>query len=158
MLIREIEARDNKRMEEIIRACLTEFGGNREGLAWEDPQLGSLYDAYQDNASAYWVVEKDGGVVGGCGIAPLEHADGVCELQKMYCLQEARGTGAARALLHKALEYASRYYHTCYLETLSNMEAANKFYLKNGFKSLEEPMGSTGHYSCDVWYAKSFER
>jgi putative acetyltransferase len=31
------------------------------------------------------------------------------------------------------------------------MEAARKLYAKNGFLSLEQPMGNTGHYSCNVW-------
>ena len=42
----------------------------------------------------------------------------------------------------------------CYLETLSNMIAANKFYLKYGFTRLDKPGGDTGHYACDVWYIK----
>jgi len=31
-------------MEEIIRNCLIEFGGNRAGLAWEDASLSQLFD------------------------------------------------------------------------------------------------------------------
>ena len=38
--IREIEKRDNTAVEQIIRSCLIEFGGNREGTAWCDPDLG----------------------------------------------------------------------------------------------------------------------
>jgi putative acetyltransferase len=34
------------------------------------------------------------------------------------------------------------------------MEAAQKLYKKNGFISLEKPMGATGHYSCNVWMLK----
>jgi len=38
--IREIEAKDNKKVENVIRTCLIEFGANREGTAWTDPDLG----------------------------------------------------------------------------------------------------------------------
>lgn len=44
--IREIEEKDNKEIEKIIRECLIEFGGNREGLAWSDPELGKLSTVY----------------------------------------------------------------------------------------------------------------
>ena len=50
--------------------------------------------------------------------------------------------------------YAKKYYEECYIETLNNMIAANKFYKKYGFKNLNKPLGNTGHYSCDVWYIK----
>ena len=35
--IREIEEKDNAGVESLIRTCLLEFGGNREGTAWCDP-------------------------------------------------------------------------------------------------------------------------
>ena len=39
-----------------------------------------------------------------------------------------------------ALEYAKKYYSKCYLETLSNMVAAQKFYEKYGFIKVDEPI------------------
>lgn len=156
MKIREIETRDNKQIEQVIRACLKEFGGDRSGLAWEDPHLGYLSEIYQGDRSRYWVIEQDGKVVGGCGIGPLERVEGVCELQKMYCLPEIRGTGAAHQLMTTAMDFARTRYEQCYIETLSNMEAANRFYQKYEFVALERPLGDTGHYSCDVWYLRRF--
>lgn len=154
MIIREIEVRDNKQIEEVIRTCLKEFGGNREGLAWADPFLGRLSEVYDAVGSKYWVAEQDGRIVGGCGIGPMQNLEGICELQKMYCLPEARGTGIANKLMLIALEFASQHYNQCYLETLGNMTAANKFYRKHDFVELDKPLGDTGHYSCDVWYLK----
>ena len=37
--IREIEEKDNKKIEKVIRDCLIEFGANHEGTAWADPNL-----------------------------------------------------------------------------------------------------------------------
>ena len=37
MLIREIEEKDNKQVEKLIRTCLIEFGANKPGTAWADP-------------------------------------------------------------------------------------------------------------------------
>ena len=153
--IRPIEEKDNERVEYIIRSCLIEFGANHEGTAWEDPFLGQFYQVYQAPESAYWVAEDEAGtVVGGVGIGPLPGAPGVCELQKMYCIPEARGKGIAQNLLDEALDFAKDYYDQCYLETISNMVAAIKFYEKNGFRPLDTLIGDTGHVGCDVPYIK----
>lgn len=154
--IREIEPKDNAAVENLIRVCLLEFGGNREGLAWCDPDLGRFSEIYNKEGFRYWVAEDESKkIVGGVGIGALDESNEVCELQKMYCLQEARGTGLAHKLIKLALEYAQMHYKKCYLETLSNMIAANKFYIKYGFEKLEKPYLDTGHYACDVWYIKN---
>jgi len=153
-LIREIEKRDNESVEALIRTCLIEFGGNREGTAWCDPDLGRFSEIYNKPGYKYWVAEDEKGqIVGGAGIGGLQ--DEVCELQKMYCLQEARGTGLAHQLMKLCLDYAKGYYKKCYLETFSNMIAANKFYQKYEFEKLEKPYLETEHFSCDVWYIKN---
>lgn len=154
-LIREIQPRDNAEIEKIIRDCLLEFGGNREGTAWFDPDLGRFSEIYNSEERKYWVAEENGTVIGGVGIAPLEGADPtVCELQKMYCLPKARGTGVAHELIKIALEQAAKFYRLCYLETFGNMLAAQKFYAKHGFSRIEKPLGNTGHYGCDVMLIK----
>lgn len=157
MLIRKIKKEDNKKIEEIIRTCLIEFGGNREGLAWADPELSYLSEAYKDEISEYWIAENDGEIIGGCGIAPMKGLNGICELQKMYLLKKGRGTGIAEKLIKVALDFATQNYDKCYLETLSNMKAANKFYQKNGFKKLDKPIIQTEHFSCDAWYIKDLK-
>lgn len=154
MLIRKIEEKDNLEVEKLIRDCLIEFGGNKPGCAWEDKDLGRFFEVYQPENRQYLVVEKDGHVVGGCGIGPVEGKAGICELQKMYCYKEVRGTGIAQQLLDQSLAFAKRYYQQCYLETFSNMIGANRFYLKNGFLLLDQPLIKGPHYACDKWYIK----
>ena len=57
------------------------------------------------NGNKYWVAEtEEGKIVGGVGIRTLEGLNDVCELQKMYCLPEARGTGISHKLMDLALE------------------------------------------------------
>ncbi|MCQ4085419.1 GNAT family N-acetyltransferase [Saccharibacillus sp. JS10] len=155
MEIRELRSEDNARLETVIRECLIEFGGNREGLAWQDDSLSALSEFYQGKGLKYWVVIENGKLLGGCGIAPFNHSTEICELQKMYLVAEARGTGAANKLLQIALEFASRHYKECYLETLQTMEAANRFYRKNGFRELTEPLAGSEHFACDAWYIRS---
>lgn len=51
MLIREIEEKDNEQVESLIRTCLIEFGANKPGCAWTDPNLGCFYQVYQNEKS-----------------------------------------------------------------------------------------------------------
>ncbi|MFD0678292.1 MULTISPECIES: GNAT family N-acetyltransferase [unclassified Paenibacillus] len=157
MLIREIEEQDNKQVEYLIRTCLVEFGANKPGTAWSDPSLGDFYNLYKNEGSKYWVVEDNKKIVAGCGIGPVMGWPDICELQKMYAFKETRGTGISSELLQVALDFAKQYYEKCYLETLSNMVAANKFYKKNEFIQLEKPLNATEHFACDTWYIKTLK-
>ncbi|RUS46921.1 GNAT family N-acetyltransferase [Cohnella sp. AR92] len=156
MNIRPIRVQDNEDIETIIRQCLIEFGGNRAGLAWEDESLSHLSDFYAQEGREYWVaLDASGKIVGGCGIAEFGSPEGeICELQKMYLLPEARGTGAAAELLRIAIQFAKQHYRACYLETLQNMQAANRFYAKHGFNKLDAPLAGSDHFACDAWYIR----
>ena len=156
--IREIGEKDNKIIENIIRTCLIEFGANHDGTAWTDPNLGRFSEIYNTEVNKYWVaIDENDKLIGGVGIGKLEGIDDVCELQKMYCLPEARGTGVAHKLIRIALDYAKKYYSRCYLETLENMIAAQKFYEKYGFTRIYKSLVKTEHFACDVRYIKELK-
>ena len=153
--VREIRPGDNAAVEAVIRACLIEFGADHEGTAWTDPDLGRFSEVYSGEDCRYWVLtDGENRIVGGTGIGRLGGTEGVCELQKMYCLPEARGTGAAHLLMEQALSFAKERYSLCYLETLPNMKAAQRFYEKHGFVRTDEPIVETAHFACDVRYIK----
>ncbi|WP_395057623.1 GNAT family N-acetyltransferase [Flavobacterium sp.] len=155
-IIREIQQKDNQAIAKIVRDVLMELGAPKIGTAYADPQLDFLFETYQYPKSKYFVVENNGVVIGGAGIAPLENeAETICELQKMYFLTEYRGLGIGSQLMENCLDIAKNFgYKKCYLETMPYMEAAQKLYKKVGFEYLCEPMGSTGHTSCPVWMIK----
>jgi putative acetyltransferase len=156
-LIRPIESRDDAAVASIIRTVMPEFGAGGAGFAIHDAEVDAMAAAYARPRSAYFVVEIDGCVVGGCGIAPLEHGDpDVCELRKMYFLPQARGIGAGRAMIERCLDAArSLGYRRCYIETLTGMDAAQALYRRNGFEPLGAPMGDTGHHGCDRWFIRA---
>ena len=157
MKIRRIEEKDNIRMAEIIRECLTEYDcAGRMDTAWGDKALDYLSKVYVLDKNGYWVAESDDGqVVAGVGIGILEGESDICELQKMYCLKQYRGTGIAQNLLDTALDFAKSYYKKCYLETRDNMERAKSFYERNGFVHTCATFGATGHGGCDYHYIKT---
>ncbi|NHN25098.1 GNAT family N-acetyltransferase [Flavobacterium jejuense] len=156
MIIRKIEQKDNAQMAKVIRTVFEELEAPKEGTAYADPILDTLYEVYKEDRSIYLVVEKNGQVLGGCGIAPLENeGTHVCELQKMYFAPEIRGTGLAKQIIGDCLLFAKQKgFSLCYLETLSFMKAAQKLYVNLGFKPLDAPMGNTGHNSCEVWMTR----
>ena len=153
-VLRPIEAHDDVAMAAIIRSVMPGFGAGGEGFAIHDPEVDWMSRAYTASRSAYFVVESDGRVVGGGGIAPLEGGDeNTCELRKMYFLPQARGMGAGAAMMARCLSSARGFgYAHCYLETLSGMDAAMRLYARSGFKRLDAPMGATGHGGCDAYY------
>ncbi|MDB9525652.1 GNAT family N-acetyltransferase [Oscillatoria sp. CS-180] len=152
--IRDIQAQDNTRMAEIIRQVLTEFGANRPGFAWTDPEIDTLFQAYGKPGSVYLIATVDDAVVGGGGIAafPCEYPQ-ICELQKMYVLPEFRGRGIGTYLLKQLLKVAQdQHYQGCYLETFGPMQGAIRLYETLGFTRLSQPLGNSGHCACDRPY------
>jgi putative acetyltransferase len=74
----------------------------------------------------------------------------------MYRLPAARGLGLGRRMLEMCLQSARDLgYRKCYLETLAQMDSAQELYERFGFLPLEAPMGDTGHFGCNRWYAMS---
>jgi len=154
--IREIKLEDNPKIAQAIRDILIEFGVPKVGTAYADKLLDTLFETYDIEKAAYYIIEKDGNIYGGAGIKQLENYDGkVCELQKMYFLPEARGIGLGSIMMELCLQKAKEFgFEQCYLETLPYMKDARKLYKKSGFKNLSERMGDTGHYSCNLWMLK----
>ncbi len=155
-LIRPAEPRDNEAIAAVIRTVMPEFGADGPGFAIHDSEVDTMYDAYARPRCSYFVVERDGVVLGGSGIAPLEGGEeDVCELRKMYFLPPARGIGAGAAMMQRCLDAARTHgYKRCYLETLTGMDAAQALYQRSGFTPLCAPMGGTGHFSCDRFFIR----
>ena len=152
--IRPIRAEDDPRIAAIIRTVMPEFGAIGCGFAISDPEVDWMSRAYAAPRSAYFVVERDGVVLGGGGVAPLEGGPGdTCELRKMYFLPEARGLGAGAAMMARCLQAARALgFARCYLETLTGMDAAMRLYARSGFRRIEARMGTTGHGGCNTFY------
>lgn len=156
MYIRSIRKADNEQVAEIIRKVMTEYGAVGEGFSINDAEVDQMFESYQGDHSAFFVVADDENVYGCAGVGPLKGADDkICELKKMYLLPEIRGKGLGKQILDTCLQKAGELgYAECYLETLSTMHEANSLYRKSGFMPLKAPMGNTGHHRCETWYVK----
>lgn len=154
--IRPIQEADNEMIAAVIRSVLIEHDVPKVGTAYADVSLDRMFETYSLPRSRYFVVEKEGKIIGGAGISQLENeSETICELQKMYFLSEARGLGVGSEMMEKCLTFAQSVgFEKCYLETMPYMHAAQKLYLKFGFHYIDAPMGCTGHTSCPVWMLK----
>ncbi len=168
--IRAIAAKDRAGVARLIRTVMPEFGASGPGFAILDPEVDDMFGGYRGKRAGYWIVtdrtsanakskRAEAGadrIVGGGGFAPLVGGDDeTCELRKMYFLAEVRGLGIGQEVLSKCIDGARRAGFTrMYLETLTNMNQARALYERNRFVRLDAPLGSTGHFGCDVYYAR----
>lgn len=157
IVIREIQKEDNEQIAAVIREVFISDNYPKTGTAFADKQLDFMFEAYDKPSAVYFVVEEKGKIIGGAGVSQLENTtETICELQKMYFLQEVRGKGIGYQMIQKCLVAATELgYEKCYLETLPEMVMAQHLYQKAGFEYLCAPMGNTGHTTCPVWMLKS---
>ena len=154
--IRNIEPSDNVAIASVIRNALAEFGANKPGTVFFDPTTDHLFELFKAPGSVYYVAEKNGIILGGCGIFPTEALpEKTCELVKLYLDKAARGTGLGKALLLKAMDWAKENgYEQVYLESMPELSKAVSIYEKVGFEKLNHALGNSGHCGCDIWMLK----
>lgn len=155
--IRALEEEDNPKLATVIREVSSEYGLTEDkGFSVADPTLDTLYQVYDTDKSQYWVIERNGTIFGGAGIAPVEGEKSICELQKMYFLPELRGKGLGRTLAVKCFKEARKLgFSQIYLETTDNLSEAIALYQSLGFEQVAEPIGNTGHIDCEVRMLKT---
>ena len=153
-VIRLLRKEDNPEIARIIRAVLTEFKANKPGTVYYDPTTDDLFTLFSAPHSEYYIIELDGKIVGGSGVYPTENLPaGCCELVKLYLLPEARGYG--KMLIEKCFDSAVKFgFRQMYLETMPELKMAVGLYERCGFEYLTGPMGSSGHFGCDLWMLK----
>ncbi len=157
--IRPIEQADNKSLANLIRQIFREFGIDRPGTVYTDPDTDRLFEVFQHPKSAYWIAEDNGQIIGGCGIYPTDGLPDRCaELAKFYLSPQSRGKGIGKVLMQKALESARKLgYSQIYLESFPELSDAVGIYRKAGFTDLPHAWGNSGHFACTIWMVKSLD-
>jgi len=151
-----IQEKHDQAISDVITKTGAEFGAIGEGFGPSDEEVSQMSKFYQASAkSLYLVALIDDQVVGGCGIAPFETSNEVCELRKLFLLPDSRGSGIGQALTEQCLHFAKQQgFNQCYLDTCSNMTTAITLYNKLGFNHLSQPLAGTVHGGCNVWMLK----
>jgi putative acetyltransferase len=154
--IRTIQQSDNVQLAAIVRNTLTEFGCNKPGTAFADPETDFLFEQFKDERTTYFVAVLNDEIVGGAGIGFLKGYNDICELQKMYLKPHARGQGFAAQLMQRCIAFAAaKNFKQIYLETMTELSIAVQFYKNNGFVFLDKPLSQTGHFSCNIQMIKT---
>ena len=157
--IRPISPNDNARLAALIREIFREFGIDRPGTVYTDPETDRLFEVFRNPGSVYWIAEEDGELLGGCGIFPTDGLpEGCAELAKFYLLPRSRGKGIGKQLMLQCFESVRQLgYRQIYLESFPELADAVSMYRKAGFTDLPHAWGNSGHFACTIWMVKSFE-
>jgi len=161
LTIREIEQKDNPNIARVIRHILKEHGVDKPGTVFTDPTTDTLFEVFEHSNAYYEIVEDENSneILGGCGIFPTDGLpDGCIELVKLYLHASTRGKGLGRTLMERSIEKAREMgFSTVYLETFPELGSAVELYRKLGFVDLNEPLGNSGHFACNMWMLKDLK-
>lgn len=154
--LRPIQQSDDAALGQLIKSVLAEYKANKPGTAYFDESTDHLSVVFEEAASAYWVLEEEGKIIGGGGVFPTAGLPTLtCELVKLYLYPEARGKGFGKMLMEKCFESAKNLgYASMYLETMPELNQAVNMYEKMGFEKLTGALGNSGHFGCDIWMLK----
>lgn len=149
-VIRSWQPSDRQAAAEVIRSVLAEYG-----IGWElggaDRDVYEVETAYLQVGGAFWVVEKQGQVVGTAAFYPVKRGVGTVEIRKMYLLPQVRGQGLGRWLLQRLeQEIAVQGFREVWIETASVLKEAVKLYESSGYL----PATGIETKRCDLIYSK----
>ncbi len=157
MNYRLIEARDDYCLAQIVRDNLKAHNLDIPGTVYFDDSVNHLSDYYLANPKkrTYYVALADNNtVIGGIGLDELAFMPNTAELQKLYLVDKAKGSGISYELI-ELIENTARDmgYKQIYLETHDNLAAAIHVYENCGYKEIDRP-SAVVHSSMNRFYLK----
>lgn len=104
------------------------------------PILRAEEEYYYHNTCNFWyAVDAQGTIIGCIGLKKISDKQG--EVKKFFLTPEYRGLGIAQLLLHTLVKNALKHgFEELFLGTVEQLKAAQRFYEKNGFKSITSNM------------------
>ncbi len=157
MLIRNIESKDNAAVAMIAKTAFVELGAPLKNTVYDDPRTDTLYEQFAHRTdAAYFVIEDEGQVLGGCGFYPTEGLpEGVAEVVKFYFSPALRGKGMGKEILGRVEQSAREAgYQYLYLESFPEFSKAVGMYEKAGFQHLPQRMGRSRHTATTIHMIK----
>jgi len=153
-LIRDWQEGDRAAAAGVICQVLGEYG-----LPWEpqttDRDAIEVEAHYLKTGGEFWVVERQGEIVGTAAYYPIQRGTKAVEIRKMYLLPSARGRGLGKFLLHqleRAISVAG--FQTIWIETASVLKEAVQLYETQNYR-VPVGEGTAGWVErCDRVYVK----
>lgn len=121
-----------------------------------DPTLNHslLSDLYAAPRCAYFVMEREGLILGGAGISPLpcDFAH-IAELGRFVVLPMCGQRGHARRLLDRCIDAASAMgFRACYAGSASTESDLNDLLRIAGFQRLGQALRDPSNATCDTYH------
>jgi GNAT superfamily N-acetyltransferase len=105
----------------------------------EQPDLFMIDEFYRKSGGEFWVAVSEGEVVGSIALIKIGNNAGV--IRKMFVQKEFRGKewGTAQLLFDSMILHCQeKDIHAVYLGTIDRLQAAIRFYEKNGFSIVDK--------------------
>lgn len=142
----------------LIRHNLKAHGLDIPGTVYFDEGLDHLseyYSAAPDRRAYFILVDDDGALAGGIGLAEFPLFENCAELQKLYLSATVKGRGLGYRLIEKVEDAARELgYSRIYLETHTNLRAALHIYEKSGYVAIDKPKAVI-HATMNRFYIKT---
>ena len=152
--IRPIEPRDDMPVALILSEGCREFGAVGAGFGVNECHELPLSRTYAAPRSAYFVMEREGLIAGGIGIAPLpcEFAH-IAELQRFILLPMSARRSHGRRLLDHCLDTADRFgFRICYLESSATEIAMTELLELAGFQRIGKSLSDRPLNGANTYY------
>lgn len=116
------------------------------------PDLYNISEVYQTPNGNFWVAVEGDEVVGTIALKDSGEKEGC--LKRLYIRKNLRRQGLGSKLLDVLLKFAKeKGYKRIVLSTYEDMDSANNFYVKKGFKKFTPPTEKVKNSSIDsVFY------
>lgn len=152
-VIRDWRVGDRASAADVVKTVLAEYG-----LGWEvdcgdcsDQDAVDIEKYYWETGGEFWVIERDGELVGTGGYHPISRGDTAVEIRKMYLLPAVRGHGLGRYLLAQLEQAAAaKGFAEAWVETATVLSTAVRLYERNGYV----PADGVATERCDKVYRK----
>ena len=149
-VIRDWQPEDRDVAAGVIRQVLEEYG-----LPWQpelaDRDVVEVESAYLEMGGEFWVIERDGAIVGTAAYQPIARGQNAVEIRKMYLLPQVRGQGLGAYLLQELERaIAVKDYQEIWIETATRLKEAVRLYERNGY----QPASGIETARCDLVYVK----
>ena len=128
----------SKEYQGAVQALVDDIQKNEFGRQSKSgrPDLQRIEKVYQTERGNFWIANENGELVGTLALKDMGLDRG--ELWRFYVKKDMRSKGVGGKLFSTLMDFArDRGYRELFLATHQNQEAANKFYLKHGFKRIE---------------------
>lgn len=102
------------------------------------PILKAEVEYYYNNTCNFWyVTDTKGLIIGSVGLKKINDTQG--EVKKFFIIPEYRGLGIAQLLMHHLVKNGIKHgFEMLYLGTVERLNAAQQFYVNNGFKRIKK--------------------